>query len=153
MSKHPDNPWWSESRDQPILPSNREAWDDARERGYLTPEHVLLRLEAMVRVAVGEPVDDGASYDEDGFVIALVAAGWSGEGWRVQLHPNDHDPPHVHFWDKGNPKKQIRLSLASGEPLDGETIPKGARRKLERAGSFILENQALLMDHWLQAHA
>lgn len=153
MTKYPDNPWWSRSSDLPIVPSDKAAWDDAQARGFIAAEHVLLRLEAMLRVAVGEPVDGGASYDEDGFVIALVAAGWSGDGWRVQLHPNDHDPPHVHFWDKGDPKKQIRLSLESGEPLDGETIPKGLRRKLDRAGSFIVENQALLMNHWEQAHA
>src|SRR5438874_1596465 len=106
----------------------------------------LLRLEPIVRVALDQPVDGGAAYDEDGFVRALVAAGWSGEGgWRVQLHPNDHDPPHVHFRDKGDPKKEIRLSLATGEPLAGEAIPVGVKKKLARAGDFILENQDLLM--------
>lgn len=152
MSKHPDNPWWSQTSDQPMMPHDQASWDDAHAHGFLTADHVLLRLEAILRVAVGEPVDDGASYNEDGFVIALVAAGWSGEGWRVQLHPNDHDPPHVHFSDTGDRRRQIRLSLVSGEPLDGERIPPGVRKKLERASSFIMENQAMLIDRWQQAH-
>ena len=153
MTKHPGNPWWSQANDVPIVPSDLEAWNEARAAGHITVEHVLLRLEAIVRVALDQPVDGGAAYDEDGFVRALVAAGWSGEGgWRVQLHPNDHDPPHVHFRDKGDPKKEIRLSLATGEPLAGEAIPVGVKKKLARAGDFILENQDLLMSRWREYH-
>lgn len=153
MSRHPDNPWWSQESDAPITVTTREQWDEAEANGHITPEHVLLRLEAMLRVAVGEPTDGGAAYDEDGFVRALVAAGWAGEGWRVQLHPNDHEPPHVHFWDKGDPRRQIRLDISTGQPLEGETVAPAVRKKLGKATHFIQSNHDLLMSHWNEAQA
>ncbi len=153
MSSHPDNPWWDSASDRPISISSRDAWDRAESAGYLTIDHVLLRLEAMLRVAVGEPTDRGSAYDEDGFVRALVDAGWSGEGWRIQLHPNDHDPPHVHFREKGEPKNSIRLSLVTGDPLPDESVGPGLRRKLGKAQAFILERQEMLMARWSEAQA
>ena len=59
MTKYPGNPWWSESTDLPIPPSNKRVWDDAQAHGFITAEHILLRLDAMLRVAVGEPVNGG----------------------------------------------------------------------------------------------
>jgi len=144
---------WCDDHDRPIEISTRGEWDKAAAEGLLTPEHVLLRLEAIVRVAFDDPVDGGVAYGADGFVRAEVAAGWVGEGWRLQLHPNDHDPPHVHFWKKGDPKREVRLDLRSGQPLDGESIPRGARRQLDQATQFIRDHQDLLRSTWGAAHS
>lgn len=75
--------------------------DDAA-HGYSTVEHVLLRLEAMLRVAVGEPADGGVAHDEDGFIRALVAPGWQRDEWRLQLDEelNDFVEPRVMFAKK-----------------------------------------------------
>jgi hypothetical protein len=106
----------------------------------------------MFRHAMGDETDGGVAYDEDGFIRAMVAAGWTGEGWRIQLHPNDHDPPHVHFWLKGDQRAQVRLSLATGEPLDGEALPTGSKKRLAKASQFVVANQPLLMSKWTEAH-
>lgn len=148
MSKHPNNPLWNDATDSPWVIENQEDWDEAVAEGNLTAEHVLARLEAMVRVAYDQPTDGGAAYDEEGFIRALVAAGIQGEGFRVQLHPNDHDPPHAHFVDPGEPKNEVRLSLQTGDPLAGESVPVGTKKKLGKAKALIGQNRDLLMDWW-----
>jgi hypothetical protein len=153
VSKHPDNPLWNQATDAPWVIQTKEDWDEAVTDGYLTAEHVLARLEAMVRVAYDQPTDGAAAYDEDGFVRALVAAAIHGEGFRVQVHPNDHRPPHAHFVDPGEPRQEVRLSLETGDPLDGESVPVGQKKKLRKAKALIGEHHDLLMDWWREYQA
>jgi len=53
---------------------------------------------------------------------------------------------------KGEPKKELRLDLATGDPLAGEVMPVGLKKKLQKAQAFIAENQTLLWAKWSEAH-
>jgi hypothetical protein len=69
MSRYPDNPWWCQHHDAPIMIMTRSEWNKAAAAGYVTPEHVMLRLKNIAdRVFDNETV---VGFDEDGFVTSL----------------------------------------------------------------------------------
>ncbi|MFD1848011.1 hypothetical protein [Arthrobacter flavus] len=80
MSKHPGNPYWCQTHDNPTGIYTRGDWDEAVAGGHITPEHVWERL---YRIAIGEfGVMGPAGYDEDGFFLSLTAEGLVGSPCR-----------------------------------------------------------------------
>ena len=119
------------STDHPAGPDRqilaRADWDRAIEEGWLTPEHVIERLHRLAVRDMG--VTGPASYDEDGFVLALTAEGkrMEGVGW-FHVYTNDHDPPHVHVIPFGmDGQVGVKLSLEDGREL--EERPRGVSSK------------------------
>jgi hypothetical protein len=105
----------------------------------------------MLRVAFGQYAFGGVQYDEDGFQRAIVAAGWQVDDCRMQLHSNDHEPPHLHFFLKGDPNHEIRISLETGEPLPGEDLTPELRKRLrKKVVPFMSVNKAMLLEKWAE---
>ena len=71
------------------------------------------------------------------------------EGLRVVIFTNDHEPAHVHVFDDGGAK--INLRGVGGTPelvwADGMT-----RTEVRRALRIVTENQALLLARWENIH-
>jgi hypothetical protein len=111
------------------------------------------RLRAMLEYQFGHGAQLG--FDENGFLVSLVADGWQLEGSiSVHLYPNDHPPPHVHVRFRGEPRWRLRLAIATGvagEPLD-EFIPTGWSKKARKARKFVVESQDLLIGRWVEMH-
>ncbi|MDX1874057.1 DUF4160 domain-containing protein [Mycolicibacterium sp. 120266] len=150
MSRYPGNPWWDQDYDVPITIMSRSEWDEAAAAGYVTPEHVFLRLRNAANFAFGNPI--GIAFDEDGFVVALTSAGFALEGGvKLSVHPNDHPPPHVHVTISSHPNAKIRIELTTGELLDD--LPRGlAAKKLKGIQSAVRENHAVLAGWWRDYH-
>lgn len=112
-----------EPRDRQIL--GRADWDRALSQRWLTRTQIEARLHNIAVRDMGELGPVG--YDEEGFIISLVADGIrrEGIGW-FKVYSNDHDPPHVHVRPFGE-DFDIRLSLETGEELDSR--PRGVTSK------------------------
>lgn len=73
MSSCPENPWWRQDADVPIMIMIRLDWDEATESGYITAEHEMQRLKNVADHVFEQ--EAAAGFDGDGFVISLVAEG------------------------------------------------------------------------------
>lgn len=125
-------------------------WDEAAANGWLTVEHIVSRLSAIVAYELGNGAEQG--YGPDGFLQALIADSYTvASNVKVQLNTNDHPPPHVHVQVRGELNNKLRLSIESGELLD-ELPPAKLRKKLELASNFILENKDLLLARWAECN-
>lgn len=146
MSKYPDNPFWCQEHDTPLVIMSRSEWDRAAAAGYVTAEHVMNRLKNIVDRAFDNQTIMG--FDEDGFVISLTAEGLrlSG-GVTLCVYANDHPPPHVHIKVRAHPNVDIRISLETGEYLDDP--PRAlASKKLRGFQRAVRENHPLLASWW-----
>lgn len=147
MAKYPDNPFWNDERDVPVLITSQHDWDEAVAGGYLTAEHVQLRLELMLEFEFGNGADLG--FNEEGFLNALTSAGTRFEGGlKISIYPEDHDPPHAHIEFRSDPKHEFRLDLDTGELLRGDTIPPGGAKKLKRAKAVLAEHGPTFKAQW-----
>lgn len=126
----------------------RESWDAAVRAGGPKPEMVLERLHGITIREFGEMGPIG--YDEDGFVVSLVADGIRIEGGaRLVVHTRDHQPPHVHV--QRPDEQDIVISLLTGEVLHGG---QGVRRK-QLAGyqkAVTETHYPALTSFWEKAH-
>ena len=148
MSRHPDNPYWCDSHDQPIMVQTREEWDKALAAGYLTPEHLISRLE---NIAIHHFGNEGAiGFDDEGFVVSLVAGSILVEGGvKIRVYPHDHDPPHAHIELRSHPGAKLRIGLADGALMD--PVPKGlSSKKVGYLRSAVAENGAALVGMWAE---
>ena len=146
MSRYPDNPWWCNNHDGPKLIPTRSDWAQAARGGYVTPEHVMMRLKNIADHVFGNETVMG--FDEDGFVTSLTSAGLAlGGGVALQVYPNDHPPPHVHIKVRSLPDAKIRISLATGDLLDDP--PRGLpAKKLRGIQKLVREHHELLASWW-----
>lgn len=62
-------------------------------------------------------------------------------GIIVQIHFNEHNPPHIHAWFSG---KSASFYISSGEIMEG-SFPKSQAKTVKE---FILCYQKELMDMW-----
>jgi hypothetical protein len=150
VSKHPDNPWWHQERDAPVMIMTRVEWENAAAAGHLTPEHVMQRLKNIADYAFD--IETVAGFDEDGFVISLIAEGLplSG-GVKLYVYSNDHPPPHVHIKLSSHPDDKIRINLETGEYMDD--APRGlARKRLKGIQTAVRENHDVLASWWEKHH-
>lgn len=150
MSRYPDNPWWCGDHDKPISIPTRSEWDEAADAGYVTPEHVMIRLKNIAEYAFGSGTVIGL--DENGFITSLTSAGWAIEGGVVlHVYPKDHPPPHVHIEVRSLPHVKIRINLATGDLLDDP--PRGLpAKKLRKLQSLVREHQGVLATSWQTYH-
>ncbi|MFP4512466.1 MAG: DUF4160 domain-containing protein [Acidimicrobiales bacterium] len=151
MTKYPNNPLWCQRHDRPYAILTRRDWDDAVASGHLTTEHVLVRVENALDYEFGRGAELGL--DEDGFYRALVADGSHHEGGiSIVLHPNDHPPPHVHIRFRSDPSIDLRMSIETGELLDG-TAPPGWAKRVRKATGIVRGQSELLMTRWAEMQA
>ena len=72
-----------------------------------------------------------------------------GDGLRVVIYANDHQPAHVHVL--GNGEAKINLAGAGGAPdlvwAEGMT-----RAEVRRAMQLVAEQQAFLLQRWEDIH-
>lgn len=150
MSRYPGNPWWHQERDIPFSIPTRVEWDEAAAAGHLTPEHVMQRLKNILDHAFDNQTVMG--FDEDGFVVSLIAEGLLlADGLTLYVFPNDHPPPHVHIKLRAHPNAKIRISLETGELLDD--APRGlASKKLKRFQAAVREHHDVLATWWEHYH-
>lgn len=150
MSKYPDNPWWHQDHDAPILIMMRHEWDAAVAAGHVTPEHVMQRLKNIADHVFDNQTLMG--FDDEGFVVSLVAEGLPlAGGVKLYVYSNDHPPPHVHIQLKSHPGAKLRINLETGEFMDD--APRGVdTKKLKGFQSAILENHEILAAWWQDYH-
>jgi hypothetical protein len=150
MSKHPDNPHWCQNHDQPFVIKSRAEWDEAEEAGYITPEHVFIRLKNIADHIFEN--ESSMGFDDDGFVISLVAGAITLEGGlKLRVWPNDHPPPHVHIEIRAHPEWTIRVNLETVALMD--ELPSGLSAKQFRGFlATIRESQPMLADWWETYH-
>lgn len=150
MSRYPGNPWWHHQLDIPITIMSRSEWDEAAAAGHVTPEHVMRRLKNIADHAFDNQTVMG--FDEDGFVVSLIAEGLAlAGGVTLRVYPNDHPPPHVHIEVRSRPNARIRINLATGEFLDD--APRGLpRKKLKGFQAAVRENHEVLATWWESYH-
>lgn len=151
-SRHPDNPYWCQNHDLPKAICTRAEWDDAVATGFLTVEHVMLRLKNIADYEFGGETAAGPGvYDAEGFLMSLTSAGVKLEGGiTLQVNPNDHPPPHVHVKIKAEPRIKLRVRLDTAEPMD--PLPDGWAKKLRGFQTVIRENHAVLAGWWEEYH-
>jgi Domain of unknown function (DUF4160) len=151
MSRYPDNPWWCHEHDSPIMIPTRSEWDEAAGSGQVTPEHVMLRLKNIADHAFNNQTVAG--FDEDGFVISLIAEGMAlAGGVTLQVYANDHPPPHVHIKLRAHRDAKIRINLETGEFLD-DGLPRGlTRKKMKGFQAAVRENRKVLAGWWENYH-
>lgn len=126
MSAYPDNPYWCQNHDHPIVINSRNEWDQAAADGYITPEHVFMRLKHIADHIFENETAMG--FDDEGFVISLVGGAVTLEGGlKLRVWPNDHPPPHVHIELRAHPEWDVRVNLKTVE-LIGE-LPSGLKTK------------------------
>lgn len=126
VSKYPDNPYWCQTHDNPKVINTRPEWDQAEVDGYITLEHVFMRLKNIADHIFGNETFMG--FDDEGFVISLVAGGIRLEGGlTLRVWPNDHPPPHVHIEVKAHPEWKIRVNLETIELMD--ELPSALKAK------------------------
>ncbi|WP_433592534.1 hypothetical protein [Nocardia sp. CA-145437] len=149
MSRHPDNPYWSQTDDKPIMIGSRRVWAEAEAAGYLTAEHVFARLHA---IAMHEMDGEGpVAYDADGFVTALTAEGIRLQGGvTLTVHTRDHQPPHAHITFTTDPSIDLRINLQTGELMNA--IPKGRAKMVKHACALVVEHHDLLANWWVKNH-
>ena len=148
MARHEDNPYWHEELGIPMSIDAKEDWESARAEGHLTPEHLILRLEAILDVEFGDGADLG--YDEDGFRVSLVAAGQSYEGGvKIEVYPNDHGEPHAHLTLKAYEGFKFRVCLETGklDPID-QPVPPGSSNRLKKSLLKIQPDLVALRGTW-----
>jgi hypothetical protein len=150
MSRHPGNPWWHQELDIPIMIMRRTEWDGATAAGHATPEHVMGRLKNIADRAFDNQTVMG--FDEDGFVVSLIAEGLPLPGGvTLYVYANDHPPPHVHITVRAHPNAKIRINLETGEYLDD--APRGlASKRLKGFQTAVRENHPLLASWWESYH-
>lgn len=111
MSTHPNNPYGNQQTDQPIV-IYRQDWNEALADGFVTGEHIALRLLAVVQHAYGVHDGDVVAYDVDGFVSALIAEGLPmSNGVKLEIYSGDHNPPHTHIKIPGVSGGRLTRSL------------------------------------------
>jgi len=150
MSKHPDNPYWCQNHDGPIVIHSREEWEKAKAAGHLTPEHALVRLSNVAFHYFGKGGSIG--YDDEGFVFSMVAASIEVEGGiKLIVNTRDHPPPHVHIKLTALPQAKLRIRLDTGEHLG--PLPRGITAKQFRSlRAVVVENSAQLTEWWEKYH-
>ncbi|MGO1665311.1 MAG: DUF4160 domain-containing protein [Micrococcaceae bacterium] len=150
MSKHPDNPWWCQEHDAPLMIHTRVQWDEASEAGHVTPEHVMQRLKNIADHVFDNETSIG--FDDEGFVVSLTAAGMALPGGvTLCVYPNDHPPPHVHIRVRSHPAAKLRIRLDTGEFMDN--TPDGlVRKKLNGLQAAVRENHTVLAGWWQEYH-
>ena len=91
-------------------------------------------------------------FDEEGFLLSLVADGLKLEGGvTLQVYSNDHPPPHVHVLVRSQPRLKLRIRLDNGEPMDD---PGSVRAKeLRRFSELVVEHNKLLTAWWMKKSA
>ncbi len=145
MSTHPRNPYWCQNHDRPIMIMSQGEWDQARVDGWLTDEHIVLRLADVANFALGNGAELGIGHD--GFLVSLVSDGMRLEGGvTLQVYTNDHPPPHVHVLLRDQPKLKLRIRLDDGEPMDAP--PSIRSRDLRHFKELVLEHSETLTDWW-----
>ncbi len=128
-----------------------EAWEAAEAAGAITADDVLERLGRMAVYEFGEMGPSG--YDEDGFVLSLVAKGVPEGSLLLDVHTRDHWPPHVHVKrpeDLGS--HGVIIDLRTGE-IDEARLPKGIRGKdLKRMSELVAKHHDTLAGYWEAFH-
>lgn len=126
----------------------RADWDRALDEGWLTRTDIERRLHNIAVLDFGEL--GSAGYDEDGFFTSLVADAIRVEGiGHFIVHPNDHNPPHVHVQPFGR-DVDLRFSLETGDLLDER--PPGVRSKhVKKMKKALLDIHAELGAWWEKA--
>ena len=127
VSRYPGNPYWHHATDSPIE-IYRQDWDEAVSAGYVTAEHIAVRVAGMIQHAFGIHEGDAAAYDADGFIVSLTAERLNlGNGVALVIHAGDHDPPHAHVVIPGLKLKRLTLNLAALEIE--QDLPSGWSKK------------------------
>lgn len=149
MAKHPDNPYWHQDHDKPIMILSRADWNRAVDAGHLTPDHVLLRLKNIADHAFGNETVMG--FDDEGFATSLIAEGLPlPSGVTLYVYASDHLPPHVHIKLRSHPNARLRVRLDTGDFLDD--APRGvSTKKLKGFQDAVRENHDVLAGWW-KAH-
>jgi hypothetical protein len=150
VSKHPGNPYWCQTHDNPIVIHSREEWDAAAAAGYVTTEHVFMRLKNIADHIFEN--ESSMGFDDDGFVISLVGGADTLEGGlKLRVWPNDHPPPHVHVEIQAHPEWTIRINLETVELMD--ELPNGLKAKQFRGFlAAVHECHPKLADWWETYH-
>ena len=144
VSRHPDNPFWHQQNDQAIV-IYRQDWDEAVAGGYVTTEHILIRLAGMMENALGPQEVDFVAYDEDGFIVALTAEGIWKDGIQIRVNPDDHDPPHAHIIVPG---EKMKLTINLLDMTIDQDLPDGWSKKGKSIEAFTRKNQYKLLGWW-----
>lgn len=151
MSRHPGNPYWHQDRDIPITILDQATWNEVVADGYLTAEHVLVRVSHMAAYEFGNGADAGLA--EDGFFNALVADRWQlTSNVKARMWPDDHVPPHVHLEMRQHPEKDLRVSIETGQLLD-DGAPPGTVKQMKRISALVREMSPILMERWTEMQA
>ncbi|MEV0105507.1 hypothetical protein AB0H42_04070 [Nocardia sp. NPDC050799] len=126
-----------------------EQWQEAKEAGHVTAEHILHRLHAIAIREFG--IQGAAGYDEEGFICALVADGLRCErGVVLRVCTRDHPPPHVHIEISAEPSIKLKMNLVTGEFM-GPT-PEGWGKKVKYMRQLVKDNHSILVAWWEKSH-
>lgn len=146
MSRHPGNPYWNHELDIPIV-IYRQDWDQASIDGHVTEEHVLERVQGILRHARGPQAGDVVAYDADGFISALIAEGIrTKDNIQIRINPDDHWPRHAHIIIPGDPKQRLTINLDT-LTIDQE-LPDGWSKKGRAIEEATRQNLDLLLRWW-----
>lgn len=146
VSAYPGNPYWNHLTDQPIV-IYRQDWDEAVASGFVTREHVALRIRGIIQHAYGVHDGDVVAYDEQGFVTALTAEGLSmSNGVRLEIYSGDHNPPHAHIKIPGLEHERITINLETFEIE--QQLPDGWSKKGRRVEKEARANADKLITWW-----
>jgi hypothetical protein len=146
VSTHPNNPYWDQQADQPIV-IYRQDWDEALADGFVTREHIALRLLGIVQYAYGVHDGDVVAYDEDGFVSALIAEGLPmSNGVKLEIYSGDHNPPHAHIKIPGVSRGRLTINLETFKIE--QQLPDGWSKKGRQIEKEALANIAKLTEWW-----
>lgn len=146
VSTHPNNPYWDQQADQPIV-IYRHDWDEALADGFVTREHIVLRLLGIVQHAYGVHDGDFVAYDEDGFVSALIAEGLPmSNGVKLEIYSGDHNPPHAHIKIPGVSRGRLTINLETFKIE--QQLPDGWSKKGRQIEKEALANVAKLTEWW-----
>lgn len=128
----------------------RAEWDEASDAGHVTAEHVMQRLKNIADHIFGN--ETVAGFDDEGFVVSLIAEGLPLPGGvTLYVYPNDHPPPHVHITLRSHPHTKLRIRLDTGEFMDD--APRGlVRKKLKSFQASVRENHDVLAEWWETYH-
>ncbi|WP_165788069.1 DUF4160 domain-containing protein [Arthrobacter glacialis] len=145
MSKDPGDIFRHQEQDLPVTLYTQADWDDADANGLITAAHVLDRLHRMLEFALGNE-NPNARFDEEGFVVALVAASIKQDKIKLTVYTNDHNPPHCHVDVKGESHGKLRIDLSTGEFM--EDVPKKIKSQQTRIMTLFTQNQEALSKLW-----
>ncbi len=72
-----------------------------------------------------------------------------GDGFRVVIYPNDHQPAHVHVYGSGEAKIDLMAEGGAASLVWAEHMTRG---ELRRAMRLVGEHQEGLLKIWRDMH-